>query len=124
VDNLYLSLIRAKMTDVPGNILLRRLAKLQELLRQQPWSLNLYYTYKNCVTYELKEVRRSIRKGEKYSGYVRNSSSVGSKKNSRTQSPIPETFEWDSYEELDYFEFLSVGSFSSGTLEIIFPDET
>jgi hypothetical protein len=69
------------------------------------------------------EVRKSIRKVKKYSGYVRNSSSVGSKKFSKTSNHIPETFEWSSYEELDYYEFLTVGRFSGTALEIRFPDD-
>jgi hypothetical protein len=69
------------------------------------------------------EIRRSIRKVKKYSGYVRNSSAVGSKQFAKISPIIPERFEWISYEEIDYYEFLTVGKFSGAALEILFPDE-
>ena len=123
-DGLYLDALRAWRSDVPRKLLWQRLAQLQRLLQRPVWSPNLYYTYNNCVMYEIEEVRRSIRKVKKYSGYVRNSSAVGSKRPSGLSTPVPERFEWNSYEEYDYYHFLTVGEFDSGRrIVIIHPEE-
>jgi hypothetical protein len=122
-DNLFTSALRAKYSGVQLNILLQRIKSLQSILQQEHWSANLYYTYDNCVAYEFTEIRRSIRKVKKYSGYVRNPSSVGSKRFSKDFAITPETFEWNTNEELDFFEFLTVGKFSGSHLEILFPDD-
>lgn len=113
-DNLYIDALRAWMTDVPRHILWQRLATLQRLLHLPEWSLNLYYTYNGSVNYELVEARQPIRKVKKFSGYVRNSSSVGSKRRSSSSRPDPESFEWNTNVEIDYYLFLTVGEFDSG----------
>jgi hypothetical protein len=125
-DNLFISLLKARELGVNQKVLSQRLNLLQRMLGLQEWSLNLYYTYNGVVAYEIMEVRSTIRKVKKYSGYVRNSSSVGSKRNSGTNKPEPEIFEWTALtEEIDYFQFLTVGRFSSGFLseEIFFPED-
>jgi len=113
-DNLYIDALRAWMTDVPRRILWQRLATLQRLLQLPEWSLNLYYTYNGSVNYEIVEARQPIRKVKKFSGYVRNSSSVGSKRRSSSSRPDPESFEWNTNVEIDYYLFLTVGEFNSG----------
>lgn len=113
-DDLYLDALRAWKSDVPQRILWQRLATLQRLLRLPEWSLNLYYTYNGSVNYEMIEARQPIRKVKKFSGYVRNSSSVGSKRRSSSSRPDPESFEWNTNVEIDYYLFLTVGEFNSG----------
>lgn len=113
-DNLFIDALRAWMTDVPRSILWQRLQQLQRLLGRPQWSPNFYYTYDNCIAYEFQEIRQSIRKVKKYSGYVRNSSSVGTKRASGSPKPEPESFEWSTNEEIDYYHFLTVGEFNSG----------
>lgn len=114
-DDLYIDALRAWKSDVPQETLWQRLQLLQRLEQRTEWSLNLYYTYNNCFVYEIEEIRRSIRKVKKYSGYVRNSSQVGSKRNLGSSRPEPEIFEWNSNERnLDYYHFLTVGEFFSG----------
>lgn len=113
-DNLYIDALRAWTTDVPKDILWQRLQLMQRFLLRPEWSPNLFYTYEGTICYEMMEIQRSIRKVKKFSGYVRNSSSVGSKKSSRISLPIPESFEWNSNEEIDYYHFLTVGEFFSG----------
>lgn len=113
-DHLFLDALRARQTGVELNTLLQRMQYLQQLLERPVWSKNLYHTYDKCFVYEIEEIRRSIRKVKKYSGYVRNSSAVGSKRSSNSPKPEPEIFEWTTNEELDYFQFLSVGEFDSG----------
>lgn len=117
-DNLFRETIKAFQTNVPKEILWRRLQWLQGLLQEQPWSPNLYYTWAGTITYEIVEARSSIRKAKKYTGYVRTPSSVGSKRSNTGNSEPPEIFEWNSYEELNYYEFLIVGRFSGPNLEI------
>lgn len=115
-DNLFIDALRAWKTDVPRNTLWQRLQSIQRLLQLPLWSLNLYYTIDNNVGYELEEVRQSIRKVKKYSGYVRNASAVGSKNSKTLHIPEPESFEWNNVIEMDYFHFLTVGEFTSGLL--------
>lgn len=113
-DNLYLDALRAWKTDVPKDILWQRLQVIQRFLQRPEWSPNLFYTYDGTICYEMMETLRPIRKVKKYSGYVRNSSSVGSKRNSRLSLHEPESFEWNSNVEIDYYSFLTVGEFFSG----------
>lgn len=113
-DNLYIDALRAWKTEVPKKVLWQRLAFIQRLLDQEEWSPNLFYTYNGTIRYEISELRSSIRKIKKYSGYVRNSSQVGSKKSSQLFRPEPERFEWNTNVEIDYFLFLTVGEFDSG----------
>jgi len=113
-DDLFIEALRAWKTDVPKSILWQRLQALQRLLQRPVWSENLYYTYGNCFSYEIEEVRTSIRKVKKYSGYVRNASSIGSKRQSNPYRPEPESFEWNTNAEVDYYQFLTVGEFDSG----------
>jgi hypothetical protein len=122
-DNLFLSALMAKESDVQFEVLLQRIVFLQRLLRLKPWNKNLFDTYNGCVNYKLFEVRRPIRKVKKYSGYARNSSAVGSKRKTLTTKHDPETFEWDNFEEIDYYGFLTVGKFSGSALEIVFPED-
>lgn len=117
-DDLFIDALRAWKTDVPKNILWQRLQTLQRLLGKRQWNLNLYYTYDKEFSYEIEEVRRSIRKVKKYSGYVRNSSAVGSKRFSSTSRPDPEIFEWSLDEKIDYYNFLTVGDLTMSTLSV------
>jgi hypothetical protein len=123
-DNLFIDALRAQQSGVQLNILLQRLAKAQQWLQRRPWSLNLLYTYTNVVAYEIVELRKTIRKVKKYSGYVRNPSAVGTKKGRKPSSTNPETVEWNSYVDIDWYEFLTVGKFSGPSLEIALPEET
>lgn len=113
-DDLFIDVLRAWMTDVPKKTLWQRLAALQRWLQREQWSTNLYYTLDNVIVYELVEARSPIRKVKKYSGYIRNSSQVGSKRRSTSSRPDPESFEWNTNGEIDYYLFLTVGDFDSG----------
>lgn len=113
-DDLFVAALKAKTLGVDHNTLWQRLGRLQRLLGHRTWVPNLVYTLDNCVNYEIEEQRRSIRKVKKYSGYVRNSSAVGSKRKTSIVRPDPESFEWCSDVEIDYFNYLSVGELSSG----------
>jgi len=114
-DQLFVELLLAKQKNIPEDILLQRLNFLQKLTGRRIWSKNLYFSQLGNLNYELHEFRQAIRKANKYSGYVRNSSAVGSKRSNRISIPEPEIVEWSLTEELDFFHFLTVGEFSSGT---------
>lgn len=113
-DNLYLDALRAWRTEIPRKTLWLRLTWLQNLVEVTPFSENLFYTHKGNIRYQLSELRTPIRKVDKYSGYVRNSSQVGSKRSSKIFIPEPEIFEWTQAVEIDYYLFLTVGEFDSG----------
>lgn len=119
-DDLFIELLKAQQFDVQQETLLQRLQFLQRWLQRPEWSLNLFYTYENCVRYEVMEIRRSVRKVKKFSGYVKSPSSVGTK-SSKIVRLDPETFEWTSTEELDFFGFLTVGKVSGSSLELQLP---
>jgi hypothetical protein len=112
-DDLFVNALRAWQSEVSKEILFGRLQDLQRFEQRNIWSPNLFHTYDGVIRYEIEELRRSIRKVKKYSGYVRNSSSVGSKNSSRRGKPEPEIFEWNSNMEIDYYHYLTVGEFSS-----------
>lgn len=113
-DDLYCDALRAWQSDVPKKILWQRLEWIQELLDLRPWSFNLFNTLNGTITYRISEMRSSIRKSAKYSGYVKNSSQVGSKKASAIYVPEPERFEWAPSVEIDFYLFLTVGEFDTG----------
>jgi len=113
-DDLFLDALRAKQSKINTEVLWQRIEILQRIFDLTIWNQNLYYTLANVVTYEIKEIRSSIRKVKKYSGYVRNSSAVGSKRKSNNTKPEPENFEWNSGCDRDYYHFLTVGEFISG----------
>lgn len=116
-DNLFVALLRAKLTDVSSEDLLKRFNFLQSLEQRKLWKLESLNARQGDLKYELMEIRRTIRKVKKFSGYIKSPSSMRSKGRNLT-IPDPETFEWSQTDELDYFEFLTVGRFSGTSMEI------
>jgi hypothetical protein len=114
-DNLFLDLLRSKNSLLSLNdqlqilsrnkLLLQRLQGLQSMLGITCWTVNLLYTYLGDLKYELVLLRVPIRKVKKFSGWVRNSSAVGTKR-SRGKSLDTEIFESSLIEEFDYYHFL------------------
>lgn len=120
-DDQYLALLQAKNMNVPMDILEQRLQQLQRLLGQPIWEMNLLRTFDGVLSYEINEILKPIRKGKKYTGYVRNSSVVGSKRGFGKPKPEPETFEWNTESTIDYLTYFSVGqlSLASGDISLI-----
>lgn len=114
-DELFVSALRAKLEGIDMETLFQRVAWLQKLEGEKEFSINLFHTLDGVVNFRFMECRVPIRKGKKFSGYVRNSSAVGSKNSKQTFIPEPESFEWTFDVKIDYFQFLSVGRFDSGT---------
>lgn len=113
-DNLFVEAIIARDRIKDMDILLQRLNILQLISGRSEWNLNLYYTLSGVIGYQIQECRQAIRPATKFSGYVRNSSAVGSKSSKRSFIPEPETIEWIDTVKIDYLQFLTVGEFSSG----------
>jgi hypothetical protein len=113
-DEVFVSALIAERTIRDPKILLPRLNFLLQYMDRKTWSENLLYTKLGSTGYHIQELRQAIRKADKYSGYVRNSSSVGSKSTNKIFRPEPETFEWNKSVKIDFLEFLTVGEFSSG----------
>jgi len=116
-DDLFVALLRAKLTDVSSEDLVKRLNFLQSLEERKLWKLDSLNARNGDLKYELFEIRRTIRKVKKFSGYIKSPSKMRSKGRNLT-IPDPETFEWSQTDELDYFEFLTVGRFSGTSMEI------
>ena len=113
-DDLFVEAIIAREQVQDKKLLEERLNMLQSLEGRQEWNLNLYYTLSGVIGYQIQECRQAIRKATKFSGYVRNSSAVGSKSSKKIAIPEPETIEWIDTVKIDYLQFLTVGEFSSG----------
>jgi hypothetical protein len=122
-DELFCAALRAARSGIEIEVLLKRLNFAQNLLQRQPWTLQSYWAQINHVKFRIIEFRKSIRKVKKYSGYIRTPSAKGSKSSHYLHHEFPETFEWQSYEELDWYEFLTVGKFLGISAEIQFPDD-
>lgn len=113
-DNLFLDALRAIRSGISLRVLEQRLQQLKIFgLSTFDFSLNLYFTFNGTISYQMYLSERPIGKIKRFSGYVRNSSSVGSKRQSGTRS-LPEHFLWNSSVEYDYFHFLTVGELTSG----------
>jgi len=119
-DRLFIDAIIASGIIDDKELLMNRLNILQRSLGRRPWSKNLYYQLRGVVNYNLKEIRQAIRPATKFSGYVRNASSVGTKSSKRSYIPEPGTFEWTEHERIDYLQFLTVGELTLGTPGEIF----
>jgi len=113
-SDLFVDALRARNIGIDPELLFRRIAAVQKMEGLEPWSINLYYTLDGVISYHIEEVRMTIRKVKKFSGYVRNSSSVGTKSSRKVYTPEPESFEWFEDVKKDYFSFFSVGEWSSG----------
>jgi len=114
-DDLFFSALIAKRTGVEEKLLIARLNFLRRLTFKPEWNRNLFFTLKGTVGISILECRQAIRPADKYSGYVRNSSSVGSKKARQLSIPEPEIFEWNNNAKIDFLEFLTVGESATGT---------
>lgn len=113
-DDLFISALRALKTDVPNKTLWQRLQALQRLDGRLEWSPNLYHTWNKEFGYVVEEIRSSIRKVKKFTGYVRNSSAVGTKSSHKIERLEPDKFEWSFEIGRNNFLFLTVGEFYSG----------
>lgn len=119
-DRLFVDTIIASRMTENREQLINRLAMLQKSLGRRPWSENLYYQIRGVVSFQMQECRQAIRQATKFSGYVRNASSVGTKSSKRSYIPEPGTFEWTEHERIDYLQFLTVGELTQGTPGEIF----
>lgn len=113
-DDLFISALRAKQTGISSKVLDDRLLMIRNIFGTSLYQENLLWTLNGTVKFRIREIRLPIRPAEKYTGYVRNSSAVGSKNSSKLFIPEPETVEWNINEEIDYYNFLTVGEFDSG----------
>lgn len=111
-DKLFIDLLRANRFLQTNNVLsqevlLQRLRVLQAIESRPIWSKNLLYTFKGNLKYEIQHIRVAIRKVKKFSGWVRNSSAVGSKSKSKILGYDPEIFGVVLDEDNDYFRYLT-----------------
>jgi hypothetical protein len=106
---MFIELLRSKASYpfLSSELQLQKLQVLQKLLGTTVWTQNLLYTLSGNLRYELKHIRVPIRKVKKFSGWVRNSSAVGSKKSSGNSGYSPETDGIIIDEEVDFFSYFS-----------------
>lgn len=112
-DPIFRALAVAKVqTKIPLEDLVDNLEKFCSLLgRKNNFRKSLVSQWSGNIAIEIKEKDFPIRSAKKFSGYVRNSSSVGSKRMSKfTFEPIPEKFSPERFEEYEFiYEAITVG---------------
>lgn len=126
-DQVFLDLLQAKAelssdqkrkSDQDSNLLLQKLQLVQVLRGETPWSQNLLYTYKGILDYQLQLVEVPIRKVNKFSGWVRNSSAVGSKRMSGGNLDFPEIQETKIDVKLNFLNYFMSPNFEFDDLGI------
>jgi hypothetical protein len=123
-DELFVNMLIAyRRNNVPVELLLKRgkyLAQLYEL----PWlSEETYRMWDKQQSYHIQEFDSPTRKPKKYSGYVRNSSAVGSKRGRPRIELIP-SFNVEEYDrDIDFLEFLTVGELMGRSVSFQHPDD-
>lgn len=118
-DDLFVALLRAKLTDVSSKDLLKRFNFLLSLRDSELWTIESLQARHGDLKYECFEMRKPIRKVKKFTGYIKSPSRMKSTRG-KFAIPDPETFEWSESNNLDYYEFLTVGRFSGTSMEISF----
>jgi len=109
-DELFLDSIRAKEV-VEMNLLVERINVIRRVyFQQKEISKNLMFSLLGNMYWKVEEIRFSVRAAKKFSGYVRNSSAVGSKRSSGGVILEPENTDWQKVDEKDFFLFLTVGA--------------
>ena len=116
-DRLFIDALRAKMTDVESKTFRERLEICSFIAgKSSIWNPQLLKTWEGTTIYRIQLCEKPISKAKKFSGWIRSSSAVGSKRAGKAK-PEPETFEWKIDDEIDYYNILTVGEFP-GTVGI------
>lgn len=115
-DDMFLDALRALNNCVTDLDKLESDFALLNLLgyNDSNFSPNLLYTLRGVVQHRTVLDTVSVRQAKKFSGYVRNSSSVGSKRKNKGSKPEPEISEWTNPSVFNFYHFFSVGEFSTG----------
>jgi len=123
-DPIFRALAVAKVqTSVPLEELNDRLDRYMQLFGgRNLFRKELIPQWSGVIVVQISEKTFPIRPAKKFSGYVRNSSSVGSKKGNKfTFEPIPEKFSTERFEEYEFiYEAITVGEVvsRSGNLSV------
>lgn len=115
-DKVFLEALRAKKNLLVSDKELGERFSILYQLGYYPtyFDPNLLYTLRGVVKYRYNLETFSIRKAKKFSGYVKNSSSVGSKRMNTSAKLDPEISEWTNAVSIDFFHFFSVGELDTG----------
>jgi hypothetical protein len=109
-DNLFIdSLLAKRRNNVPLEILWPRIITLSQLYGLPALTPQVYKEWSGRFPYCVEEFDRPARKPKKYSGYVRNPSSVGSKRRLPRQELIPEDSVEEYVRDVSFLEYLTVG---------------
>jgi len=117
------SLIANKVNKVPLKLLKTRLDYLVQKFGINFLESNTYEKYKTQFVYKIREIDSPSRKPKKYSGWVKNSSSVGSKRQGPRREPIPGFNVKEIVRESSYLEFLTVGELMGRPVSLKHPDD-
>jgi len=124
-DTLFIdSLLAKKQFKVPLGILWPRIGQLHSLGYESFVSQINLNDFQKRFVYRITEFDKSNRPPKKYSGYVRNSSAVGSKRGLPRREPIPAISVTEYADKINFLEFLTVGRFLGSTqISIHYPDD-
>lgn len=103
-----------------GNLEDDRVGKIAVLFGLKNYTRKLYRQWNGNVKFHIIEIGRPIGKITKFSGYVRSSSSVGSKRPNKTNLD-PRTEIWTEELEYNYVELLTVGRAAGRSVGLSLP---
>jgi len=112
-DEIFRAIAVAKVTkDVNPEVLMDNLDKILSLIgKPNIYRKRLIRQWLGTIGIQIKEISQPIVPSKRYTGYVRNSSSVGSKRQNKISfEPIPEKFASEMFEMFDLIlESITVG---------------
>jgi len=112
-DEILQATLSVTKLNKPSREIEERLNILLRLFNREELTSNLFFTMRGRVSFEREEIVVPTRKAQKYSGYVKNISSLGPKR-SRQVPKDPEIAKWDNKLSFNFVRFLTVGEFSTG----------
>jgi hypothetical protein len=117
------SLLANKINKVPLDTLIIRLDYLVQKFGIPFLEFKTYREYSKRFEYKIREIDSPLRKPKKYSGWVKNSSSVGSKRFGPRREPIPSFNVKEIVHDLSFLEFLTVGELMGRSVSLKHPED-
>jgi len=109
-DDMKFAFLKAN-TLISKKILRERLIVIQSILGEDPDSRSKYTGYKR-LRIEIQRIKRGLPKPKKFSGYVRNISSLGTKSRKTRRIETIANMEFIMKDEFNWFLALTVGNLS------------
>jgi hypothetical protein len=121
-DQLFIDILISRK-QVSLQLLLKRIAYLKQLFPINFIDLKTYRQYEKQFVYRIREIDIPTRKPKKYSGWVRNSSAVGSKRSGPRRELIPSFNVEENVQDFSFLEFLTVGELMGRSVSLKHSDD-